>query len=129
MCRRTRTPVLATVAMLGSSVLTASLLAAPAEAAQRRTRVSGTLSATVSHPGGAVVMAGTVKDKGKQRRTVVLEQKIASGWRKVDKVRTSRSGAYAVAVPTTWFYSFRALRGHRRHVLERLSVPVATTLH
>lgn len=105
MRRLTRTPVLATVAMLSTSALTASLLAAPAEAAPRRSRVSGTLSASVSHPGGAVVMTGVVKDKGKQKRTVVLEQRIASGWRKVDKVRSSRSGAYSIPVPTTWFYA------------------------
>ena len=51
------------------------------------------------------MISGTVKDKGKQKRTVVLEQKIASGWRKVDKVKSSRSGAYAISVPTHWFYS------------------------
>ena len=105
MRRPTRTPVLAAVAMLSTSVLTVSLLAAPADAALGRTRLSGTLSADLSNPGGVVVMSGTVKDKGKQRRTVVLEQKIASGWRKVDKVRSSRTGAYAITVPTTWFYS------------------------
>ena len=91
--------------MLSTGVLTVSLLAAPAEAALRKTRVSGTLSATVSNPGGSVAMTGTVKDKGKQRRTVVLEQKIASGWRKVDKARSARSGAYALTVPTYWFHS------------------------
>ena len=57
-------------------------------------------------------MTGTVKDKGKQKRTVVLEQKIASGWRKVDKVRSSRSGAYGITVPTDWFYSTK--RPHPR---------------
>ena len=105
MHRLTRTPALAAVAMLSTSVLTVSLLATPAEAAPRKTRLSGTLSVAEATPGGAVVMSGTVKDKGKQKRTVVLEQKIASGWRKVDKVRSSRSGAYAVSVPTDWFYS------------------------
>ncbi|HSU03816.1 MAG TPA: hypothetical protein VLK03_14795 [Nocardioides sp.] len=105
MPRPTRSSVLATVAMLSTSALTVSLLAAPAEAGPSRTRLSGTLSAAVANPGGAVVMSGTVKDRGKQKRTVVLEQKIASGWRKVDKVRSDRSGAYAVSVPTHWFYS------------------------
>ncbi|MFC7359459.1 hypothetical protein [Nocardioides astragali] len=137
MRRVTRTPVLATVAMLSTSVLTASLLATPAEAAPRGTRVSGALSATVSHPGGVVVMAGTVKDKGKQRRTVVLEQKIASGWRKVDKVRSSRSGAYAITVPTTWFYSSklrtrvvrtRKLRGDTSRAHRMSVIPAYTPL-
>ena len=105
MHRPTRTPVLAAVAMLSTSVLTASLLAAPAEAAPRKTRLSASLSTSLANPGGAVVISGTVKDKGKQKRTVVLEQKIASGWRKVDKVKSSRSGAYAISVPTHWFYS------------------------
>lgn len=103
--RSKRTPVLAAVAMLSTSVLSISLLAAPAEAAPRRTRVSATLSATFSNPGGPVVLSGYVKDRGQHRRTVVLEQKVSSGWRTVDKVRSERSGAYALTVPTHWFYS------------------------
>lgn len=103
--RRTRASVLATVAVLSTSVLTISLLAAPAEAAPRRTRVSGTLSAAVSNPGGVVAMSGYVKGAGKKTRTVVLEQKIAGGWRKVAKAKSDASGAYALAVPTSWFYS------------------------
>ncbi len=91
--------------MLGTGVLTISLLAAPAEAGPRRTRVSGTLTASVANPGGSVAMTGRVKDKGKHKRTVVIEQKIASGWRRVDRTKSSRSGDYAVTVPTTWFYS------------------------
>ena len=50
-------------------------------------------------------MTGYVKDKGKHRRTVVLEQKIAGGWRTVGKARSDASGAYTVPVPTDWFYS------------------------
>lgn len=107
MHRPTRTPVLAVIGMLSTSVLTVSLLSAPAEAARRTTRVSSQLSATVSNPGGTVAMVGKVKDKGMQRRTVVLEQKIATGWRKVDKVKSTRSGDYALTVPTYWFYSSR----------------------
>ena len=91
--------------MLSTSALTVSLMAAPADAAPRTTRVSGTLTAAVANPGGSVAMVGTVKDKGKQKRTVVLEQKIASGWRKVDKTKSTRAGDYALAVPTDWFYS------------------------
>lgn len=105
MHRLTRTPVLAAVAMLSTSVLTVSLLAAPAEAAPRKSRVSGQLTATVSNPGGSVAMVGQVKDKGKQKRTVVLEQKIATGWRKVAKTTSTRAGDYALTVPTYWFYS------------------------
>ncbi len=105
MHRLTRPPALAVVAILSAGVLSVSLLAAPADAAPRRTRVSGSLTATLSNPGGSVAMVGKVKDKGRQKRTVVLEQKVASGWRKVDKVRTTRAGDYALPVPTDWFYS------------------------
>jgi hypothetical protein len=91
--------------MLSAGALTVSLVASPAEAAPRRTRVSATLSASVTNPGGVVVVSGVVKDKGKTRRTVVLEQKIATGWRKVAKARSRRTGAYAMTVPTSWFYS------------------------
>lgn len=91
--------------MLSTSVLTVSLLAAPAEAGPRKTRVSGDVTTAVANPGGVVAMVGKVKDKGKQKRTVVLEQKIASGWRKVDKTRTTRSGDYSLTVRTDWFYT------------------------
>jgi hypothetical protein len=107
MRRLSRSPVLSAVAMLSAGALTVSLVAAPAEAAPRRTRVSATLSASTTNPGGVVVVSGTVKDKGKTKRTVVLEQKIATGWRKVAKVRSRRTGAYAMTVPTSWFYSSR----------------------
>lgn len=105
MPRPTRTSALAAVALLGTGALTVSLLAAPAEAAPRGTRVSAALSATFSNPGGVVVMTGYVKDKGKHRRTVVLEQKIAGGWRRVSKATSDTSGAYTLPVRTDWFYS------------------------
>lgn len=105
MHRSIRTPALAAAAMLSTGALTFSLLAAPAEAAPRRTRVSASLTATASNPGGSVAMTGYVKDKGKHRRAVVLEQKIAGGWRKVTKTKSDRSGAYALTVRTDWFYS------------------------
>lgn len=107
MRRLVRTPVLATVAMLSTTVLTVSLLSAPAHAA-RKTRVSGTLSATTANPGVTpVTISGHVKAKakGKKKRTVLLEQKIASGWRKVARTRSDSTGAYAMTVPTDWFYS------------------------
>jgi hypothetical protein len=100
-------PVLAAVAVLSTGALTVSLLAAPAQAAPGRTRVSGTLSAPATTPGVPVTLSGYVKakGKGKKKRTVVLEQKIASGWRKVARTKSDRAGAYAMTVPTDWFYS------------------------
>jgi hypothetical protein len=103
MRRPSRTPTLAFVSIVSTGALAVSLLAAPAQAA-RPTRVSGTLSATATNPGGAVTISGYVKSR-KKSRTVVLEQKVASGWRKVAKTRSDTSGAYAIAVPTHWFYS------------------------
>jgi hypothetical protein len=135
MRRLSRTPVLAAVAMLGTGALTVPLLASPAEAGPRRTRVSATLSATATNPGGAVTLSGWVKDKGKQKRRVVLEQKIASGWRTVGKDRSAKDGAYAFTVPTDWFYStklrarVKPTRKHRGSVSKahRLSVVPAYT--
>ncbi len=105
MHRSIRTPALAAVALFSTGALTLSLLAAPADAAPRPTRVSAALSATVSNPGGVVVMSGYVKDRGAHRRAVVLEQKIAGGWRTVSKARSDTAGAYSLAVRTDWFYS------------------------
>jgi hypothetical protein len=104
--------------MLATGSLTAALLAAPAEAAPRRTRVSATLSADLANPGAVpVTISGYVKDKGKAKRTVVLEQRIASGWRKVARTRSDATGAYAMTVPTGWFYSSkmrsRVSRSHK----------------
>ena len=119
MRRDLRPSVVATVAMLSTSALTAALLASPSEAAPRRTEVTAALSADLANPGAPVVVSGKVKDKGRTKRTVVLEQKVASGWRKVGKTRSARSGAYAITVPTHWFYSSRmrtrvvATRKHR----------------
>ena len=87
MRRHARTPVLTTVALLGTSALTVSLLPAPAQAGPRTSRVSGALTASVSHPGGSVAVVGKVKDKGKHRRTVVLEQKVASYTRQAQTPR------------------------------------------
>ncbi|WP_210503858.1 hypothetical protein [Nocardioides xinjiangensis] len=103
--RASRTPVVAAVAMLSTSVLTVSLLAAPTQAAPRKTRVSAALSATVAPGGAPVAISGQVRDKGRTKRTVVLEQRVASGWRTVARTRSDRSGAYAMTVPTHWFYS------------------------
>jgi hypothetical protein len=36
---------------------------------------------------------------------VILEQRIGSGWRKVDKAKTSKRGDFTLAVPNHWFYS------------------------
>ncbi len=105
MRRPLRTRVLAAVAIVGTGVLTASLLGAPAHSAEAGTRVSGTLSATATNPGGVVTITGTVKDKGNHVRTVVLEQRIASGWRKVATAKSDAAGSYGITVPTTWFFS------------------------
>ncbi len=91
--------------MLSTGVMAVSLVAVPAEAAPGSSEISATLSATVSQPGGIVAVSGRIEYEGTQKRTVVLEQKIASGWRKVDRTRSSRTGDYSLTVPTTWFYS------------------------
>ena len=97
--------MLAGIAALTTSALTVSLLAAPSEAKPRKTRVKADLTASATNPGGSVAMVGKVKDKGDRVRTVVLEQKIAGGWRKVGKAKTAATGDYAITVPTHWFYS------------------------
>ncbi len=121
--------------MLGASALTLSLLAAPAEAGPRKTRVSATLSATATNPGGAVDDVRLGQGQGEAEAQVVLEQKIASGWRTVGKTRSAKDGAYAFAVPTTWFYStklrarVKPTRKHRGSAsrAHRLSVVPAYT--
>jgi hypothetical protein len=108
---RTRVPVLLATAAL----LVAPLLVAPAQAAPdsvvaarpRGTKVVGSFSATRVAAGTPVTVAGKVRDRGRKRRVVVLEQKVAGGWRTVERTRSTRRGAYAMAVPTHWFYSSR----------------------
>ena len=70
-----------------------------------RTKTSAAWSATSVVAGTPVTVSGRVKDRVKGRRKVVLQQKIASEWIKVDGTRTTSSGDYAMAVPTGWFYS------------------------
>ncbi|PVG82836.1 hypothetical protein DDE18_10790 [Nocardioides gansuensis] len=70
-----------------------------------RTKTSAAWSATSVVAGTPVTVSGRVKDRVKGTRKVVLQQKIASGWIKVDGTRTTSSGDYVMAVPTGWFYS------------------------
>lgn len=106
---RTRVPVLLTAAAL----LAAPLLVAPAQAEPdtavsarpRGTKVVGSFSATEVAADTPVTVTGKVRDRGRKKRVVLLEQKVAGGWRKVAKARTTRKGAYSMAVPTHWFYS------------------------
>ncbi len=123
MRRPLRTHVLAAVAIVGTGVLTASLLGAPAHSAEAGTRVSGKLSVASTNPDGVVVMSGTVKDEGDHVRKIVLEQRIASDWRRVATTASDATGAYDMPVPTTWFYS----SGLRTRVVRTRHLPGDTS--
>lgn len=103
MTRRLTVPVAAvTTGMLVMS----GLFAASADAVKpSRTRTSAAWSASSAVVGSVVTVTGTVEDKVRGPRRVVLQQKIAGGWRKVDGARTTREGAYGFTVPTDWLYS------------------------
>ena len=83
------------------------LVVTSADAAERprRTTTSAAFTATTAVLGSPVGVSGVVQDRAKGRRVVVLQQRTASGWRKVDRARTASDGTYALAVPTDWFYS------------------------
>jgi hypothetical protein len=103
MTRRLTMPVAAiTTGMLVFS----GLFTAAADAARpSKTRTSATWSATTAALGSVVTVTGTVKDKVKGPRRVVLQQRTASGWRKLDRARTTSDGAYGFTIPTDWLYS------------------------
>ena len=99
-------PIRALAAVV-SAVLVVALLPASAEAAppKRRTKVRADFTATSVVVGTAVQVTGKVRDRGKQKRRVLLQQKVAGGWRTVDRDRTTRRGRYSMDVPTDWLHS------------------------
>jgi hypothetical protein len=106
--RPIRTAAVLTASTLATGVLSVGLVPATsdaAHAARRPTKVKATFSAVQAVSGASVVVTGKVRDRGRRKRVVILEQRIKSGWRKVDKAKTSKRGEFALNVPTHWFYS------------------------
>lgn len=98
--------------LLATGALVVPLLATPGHAGvepvserPRGTKVVGGFSATYVASGTPVTVTGKVRDKGRKKRVVLLEQKIAGGWHTVERTRTRRSGDFTMGVPTHWFYS------------------------
>lgn len=50
------------------------------------------------------VIRGAVSGGAGGIRSVYLQQRLESGWRKVRSVRTTLDGTYALRVPTNWYY-------------------------
>jgi hypothetical protein len=96
--------VLLAVACVVALVLTLVPDAAHA-APKRRTTVNAAWSATQFTAGTPVTVSGKVRDRGKQKRRVLLQQRIASGWRTVARTRSTGAGDYALTVPSHWFYN------------------------
>lgn len=106
--RPVRTAAALTASTLAAGVLSVGLVPATTDAAfaaRKPTRVKTTFSLTQAIVDTPVTVTGKVKDRGKRKRVVILEQRIKSGWRKVDKAKTTKKGEFALAVPTNWFYS------------------------
>jgi hypothetical protein len=106
--RPVRTAAVLTASTLAAGVLGVGLVPAPSDAAsadRTPTKVKAAFSALQAVAGAPVVVSGKVKDRGKHRRVVILEQRTGSGWRKVDRAKTSKKGEFSLAVPTHWFYS------------------------
>lgn len=100
--------LLPVAALTTTVVVLSGALVTPADAAKpSKTTTSATWSAQSAVIGSVVTVTGTVKDRVNGARRVVLQQKTASGWRKVDRGRTTSAGAYGFTVPTDWYYSSR----------------------
>lgn len=106
--RPARAAAVLTAGTLVAGVLSAGLVpvsSQAASAARKPTKVKATFSARQAVSGAPVVVTGKVKDRGRRKRVVILEQKLGSDWRKVDRARTTKTGEFSLAVPTHWFYS------------------------
>ncbi|WP_426244233.1 hypothetical protein [Nocardioides sp. LHG3406-4] len=123
----TRTLTVSVAALTTTLTVMSGASVPSAEAAPRpsRTKTSATWSARSAVAGSLVTVTGTVggsvKGSVKGRvtggvtggvtgkvpgeRRVVLQQRTASGWRRVDQARSSSDGAYSFVVPTDWLYS------------------------
>ena len=47
---------------------------------------------------------GKIKGKKVKKRVVVLQQKLPSGWQKVDKDKTNGKGRFHLKAKTTWYH-------------------------
>ena len=106
--RSVRTAALLTAGTVAVGVLSAGLVTATSEAAhasRKPTQVKAAFSAVQVVADAPVVVTGRVRDRGQRRRVVILEQRTRSGWRKVDKAKTAKSGDFTLTVPTNWFHS------------------------
>jgi hypothetical protein len=107
--------VVTTMATLTAGTTAATAEPSAARPAKSKVQVAWVSSAVVTTP---TAITGVVKDKGKNRRRVVLQQHFADGWTKVAKGRTDRNGAFSLALPTHWLHSSKTrvvVAGNRKN--------------
>lgn len=108
-----------------TSALAAALVAAALTVITPATSHAAGKKITVQWPASSQVvvdtptaLTGKVKDRGRVRRPVLVEQKFADGWADVHRTRTRADGTWSAPLPTTWHYNTPvrvtapAFRGH-----------------
>lgn len=92
-----------------TAALTAGIAAPPALAQDARPTDTDVSVAWPESPTFTLdtktVLTGKVTDKTTAHRTVVLQQRLKSGWRNATHTRTTDAGTFALPVPTGWVYS------------------------
>ncbi|WP_181310972.1 hypothetical protein [Nocardioides campestrisoli] len=75
---------------------------------KNKTKIRATWSVSTVGLLTPATVSGKVKDKGRIKRKVVLQQKRADGWKKVASTKTNKKGEFSLAVPTQWLYSMKS---------------------
>ena len=60
--------------------------------------------ATPAVYGTPTYVNGKIKGKKRKKRVVVLQQKLPSGWQKVDKDKTNGKGRFHLKAKTNWYH-------------------------
>ena len=66
--------------------------------------------ATPATFGTPAFVNGKIKSKKRNKRVVVLQQKLPSGWQKVDKDKTNKHGRFHLKVKTNWYHKKLKMR-------------------
>ncbi len=100
--RRTLVTLTVIATTMATGLSTAAAEPPSARPAKSKVQVAWVSSVVATTP---TAITGVVKDKGKNRRRVVLQQRFPDGWTKVARSKTGRDGTFSLALPTHWLYS------------------------
>lgn len=111
MARTNRKVLVALAAMITFLALVAAMATVPtAQASELQGRRVATKFKKVNWPpkrtvfGTPTSINGKIKSHKRKKRVVVLQQKLPSGWRQVDRDKTNKRGRFHLKAKTNWYH-------------------------